>query len=220
MIQERKISLLLVACLTLLGEGCASVKPMRGQHRGFFDRLSDAGSRGRLNRSLASSDDPQAFEETARLAEFVKAEMKLMWPLKNVTVTSTFGRRNDGYHEGIDLRASPGTAVHASADGTVLYADRRIRGYGKMVVLRHLNGISTVYGHNSKLLVRKGQRVRAGQRIAISGNTGRSTGPHLHFEIRSGITPLDPLYVLSTRGVAFIDSEHERHLAQKEIARR
>lgn len=121
---------------------------------------------------------------------------RFCWPLSHIQVTSRFGQRGKRFHEGVDLRARANTPVFASQSGTVLYSDSRIRGYGKMIVIRHDNNISTIYAHNSKLMVKKGQHVRVGQRIALSGSTGRSYGPHLHFEIRYSLGAIDPLGVM------------------------
>lgn len=121
------------------------------------------------------------------------------WPLKRIEITSPFGKRGRVSHDGVDLRAPRGTKVFASKPGTVLYSQSRVRGYGKLVILRHDDGFFTLYGHNSKLLVRSGDRVRAGQPIALSGSTGRSTGPHLHFEIRRGTLALNPVSYLPLR---------------------
>jgi murein DD-endopeptidase MepM/ murein hydrolase activator NlpD len=112
-------------------------------------------------------------------------------------VTSPFGQRSHSFHEGVDLRAPAGTLVYASHAGQVLYAGAKIRGYGKMIVIRHSSGIATIYAHNSKLLVHKGQWVTQGTKIALSGSTGHSHGAHLHFEIRSGVEAIDPTQVIS-----------------------
>jgi murein DD-endopeptidase MepM/ murein hydrolase activator NlpD len=117
----------------------------------------------------------------------------LRWPLVAPRVTSRFGRRWGRPHEGIDMGAPIGTPVYAAAAGTVLYSGDRVRGYGNMVVLKHGDELVTVYAHNSRLLVRAGEQVRAGQEIARVGDTGRSTGPHLHFEVRRRDVPVDPI---------------------------
>jgi murein DD-endopeptidase MepM/ murein hydrolase activator NlpD len=122
--------------------------------------------------------------------------LSFRWPLDNVEVTSPFGQRKHEFHEGVDLRAKSGTSVYSAHAGQVLYAGDRISGYGRMIVIRHSSGIATVYAHNSKLLVRKGQWVSQGTRIAVSGSTGHSTGPHLHFEVRAGVAAINPLEVL------------------------
>lgn len=138
------------------------------------------------------------------------------WPLADVTVTSNFGGRDGSFHDGIDLRAPVGTAVYAAADGVVIYAGNRIRGYGNMVVLRHANGLSTVYAHNSVVFARKGQKVRRGSRIAFSGNTGHSSGPHVHFEVRKGITAINPASLLVDPSVV---REANRRIAARESRR-
>lgn len=127
----------------------------------------------------------------------IARSVRLTWPLQRVEVTSRFGERDGDPHEGIDLRASTGTPVLAAHDGVVLYSGSGIGGYGRLVVIKNGQGISTVYGHNSRLLVRKGQRVRRGQRIALSGSTGRSSGPHVHFEVRLGVRAVDPLLLIA-----------------------
>jgi hypothetical protein len=132
------------------------------------------------------------------------------WPTNVVVVTSRFGIRGKEHHDGVDLRAHMGTTVHAAADGKVIYAGAKIRGYGRMVVLRHAGKLSTVYAHNSKLLVSAGQRVRRGQRIALSGSSGHSTGPHLHFEVRQGVAAIDPLLLMPSPAVA---NEANRRMA-------
>jgi len=120
---------------------------------------------------------------------------RLRWPVKGV-VTSKFGRRGSRMHDGIDIGAKEGTPVHAAAAGEVVYADSRLSGYGKLVIIRHGRNLFTAYGHNQRMLVRKGAHVRAGDVIARVGHTGRATGPHLHFEVRQGSTPVNPLAYL------------------------
>jgi murein DD-endopeptidase MepM/ murein hydrolase activator NlpD len=116
-------------------------------------------------------------------------------------ITSTFGYRRSPfskrreYHEGVDIRVQTGTPIIATADGTVVFAGWK-RGYGRTVIVDHGYGYRTVYAHNYRLLVRKGQFVRRGQRLALGGNTGRSTGPHLHYEIRFCNRPVNPLRMI------------------------
>jgi murein DD-endopeptidase MepM/ murein hydrolase activator NlpD len=115
----------------------------------------------------------------------------LVWPVRGV-LASRFGQRNGQPHEGIDVAAPEGTLVTAAAAGRVVFAGRQ-SGYGSLVILRHAGELLTVYAHASRLLVREGDEVAAGAAIARVGNTGRSTGPHLHFEVREGTRPRDPL---------------------------
>ena len=117
----------------------------------------------------------------------------LRWPLAAPRLTSPFGKRWGRVHEGIDMAAPIGTPVYAAAAGVIIYAGDRVRGYGNMVVVRHNDGMVTVYAHNSVLLVHSGDVVAAGQQIARVGDTGRSTGAHLHFEVRRGGDPQDPM---------------------------
>ncbi len=120
---------------------------------------------------------------------------RLLWPVKG-TVTSKFGRRGSRMHDGIDINAREGTPVHAAASGEVVYADSRLSGYGKLIIIRHGKNLFTAYGHNQRMLVRKGTKVRAGDVIGRVGHTGRASGPHLHFEVRQGSTPVNPLAYL------------------------
>jgi murein DD-endopeptidase MepM/ murein hydrolase activator NlpD len=101
-------------------------------------------------------------------------------------ITSPYGyrRRFRRMHKGVDLKVNIGDTVYAAFDGRVRITNYERRGYGKYVVLRHTNDLETVYGHLSAFLVEPDQYVKAGQPIALGGNTGRSTGPHLHFETR------------------------------------
>ncbi len=119
---------------------------------------------------------------------------KLAWPLKGV-LYGRYGVRSGRRHDGIDLSAPEGTAIGAAAPGAVIYAGEQA-GYGEIVILRHQGGLVTLYAHCSALLVEEGANVKAGQPIARVGQTGRSTGPHLHFEVREGTRPRNPLLFL------------------------
>jgi len=115
----------------------------------------------------------------------------LGWPVSG-PVTSGYGTRWGRMHEGIDIAVGEGTPVRAAAAGTVIYAGW-MSGYGNLVVLDHGNGLSTAYAHNSSLVVSVGQSVGAGAVVSYSGNTGNSTGPHVHFEVRVNGSAVDPL---------------------------
>ena len=119
-----------------------------------------------------------------------------VWPAKGV-LTSGYGWRWGRLHKGIDIAAPVGTPIFAAASGKVISAGWNSGGYGNLVKIRHLDGSVTLYAHNNRISVRKGQKVTQGQKIAEMGNTGFSTGPHLHFEIHSkkyGVT--NPLALL------------------------
>jgi len=162
---------------------------------------------GRLIFVLTPSGRPAIPEQTPAVSSSEASEKPalpsaradkapLRWPMESPVLTSLFGKRWGRDHEGIDLSAPPGTLVLAAADGEVIYASNYVRGYGNMVVIQHPDDILTVYAHNSSLLVKTGDRVRVGQPIAKVGSTGRSTGPHLHFEVRRREIPQDPLLFL------------------------
>lgn len=116
---------------------------------------------------------------------------QLVYPV-NGQFTSPFGYRWGRLHAGIDLAVPVGTAVHAADTGTVRYASW-MDGYGNYICIQHTSSMSTCYGHNSRLMVSVGQSVTQGQVIAASGNTGHSTGPHVHFEVRINGNPVDPM---------------------------
>jgi lipoprotein NlpD len=136
----------------------------------------------------------------------IRADRQFAWPVTAGMVSSPFGIRNGVMHDGIDIAANTGTAVRAADDGTVIFAGR-LRGYGDVVILQHSGGYVTVYGHNERNLVRDGEKVVRGQEIAELGETGRATGPNLHFEVRFHGQPQNPLAFLPqpppTSGIAF-----------------
>lgn len=120
----------------------------------------------------------------------------LRWPLDSGTVSSEYGNRHGKMHKGMDIAAPVGLPVHASAGGEVIYAGNGLSGYGNVVILRHDKQMTSLYAHNSSLKVRVGDQVSQGDVIALLGNTGRSTGPHVHFEIREGDTHINPRTLL------------------------
>jgi murein DD-endopeptidase MepM/ murein hydrolase activator NlpD len=115
----------------------------------------------------------------------------LIWPV-NAAVTSPFGWRWGRMHQGIDLGAAEGTPIKAAASGTIIYCGWE-SGYGNLTVIDHGGNLATAYGHQSSIAVACGQQVAQGELIGYVGNTGHSTGPHLHFEVRINGEPVDPL---------------------------
>jgi murein DD-endopeptidase MepM/ murein hydrolase activator NlpD len=109
----------------------------------------------------------------------------LVWPARG-SLSSRYGRRWGRMHQGIDIAGPVGTPIVAAAEGTVIASGYSSGGYGNVVDVQHADGSFTRYGHNSRLLVSVGQQVKQGQNIAEMGSTGRSTGPHLHFEYHTG----------------------------------
>lgn len=134
-----------------------------------------------------------------------------LWPVMG-RITSSFGERSDpingeegSFHPGIDIAAAFGTPVRAPADGVVLKASFG-NGYGREIVIDHGNGIETVYGHLSGFAVTDGERVRRGQIIGYLGDSGRSTGPHLHYEVRIHDAPVNPHKYLRETITQFADA--------------
>lgn len=118
------------------------------------------------------------------------------WPVDTARMTRGFLPNRRKPHLGIDLAAPKGTNVYASHDGVIIYAGREFKGYGKMVMIEGKNGWATLYAHFSKILVKEGETVQQGSLIGAMGSTGRSTGSHVHFEIRRIRGPVDPLIYL------------------------
>ncbi|MGH3736141.1 MAG: M23 family metallopeptidase [Micromonosporaceae bacterium] len=121
-------------------------------------------------------------------------------PTTGYDLSSGFGHRWGTVHNGVDLAGPTGTPIRTVHSGTVERAGW-YGGYGYAVIVDHGNGVSTLYGHNSRVLVKQGQRVLTGQRIALMGSTGYSTGPHLHFEVHLSDEPVDPVPWMRRHGV-------------------
>jgi murein DD-endopeptidase MepM/ murein hydrolase activator NlpD len=125
---------------------------------------------------------------------------RFLWPVPHFyRVSSNFGKRGRRHHDGIDIPAPKGTPIVAVDSGVIIYSANGIRGYGNMIVVSHGDDIFTVYAHNSKNKVDKGDKVKKGEVIGLIGNTGRSTGPHLHFEIRVKNKVRNPAQYLSKK---------------------
>jgi murein DD-endopeptidase MepM/ murein hydrolase activator NlpD len=123
---------------------------------------------------------------------------EFIWPIPG-KISSGFGGRGRKFHWGIDIPAPKGTPIRAAADGLVLISSEGFRGfsgYGRMVLIEHGGGISTLYAHNSKNDVKAGTCIRAGEILGEVGSTGNATGSHLHFEVRKNGKPVNPLNYL------------------------
>lgn len=140
---------------------------------------------------LAKAAEPKAEAKAEAAAETASAET-FRWPAKG-RVISGFGSRGSGaQNDGINIALPEGTPVRAAEGGVVVHADDALKGYGKMVLVRHPNGYISVYANNGDLNVKRGETVKRGQVIAHSGASGNVTSPQLHFELRKGSTPVDP----------------------------
>lgn len=146
-----------------------------------------------IKKNVASKSDKKIIIKHSNRPDFI-------WPLKN-KITSSFGMRKhpitgkNTFHCGVDIGAVTNTNIKSSYTGKVIFNGWK-GGYGKMIVIEHKNNYITVYAHLNKILVKKGDYVKTGQIIAKSGATGTVTGPHLHFEIRKYLTPLNPIQIL------------------------
>lgn len=142
----------------------------------------------------------QRYKKTIEQLEVTNEELKRTpteWPSKSTDISSPFGLRSDPFHKasslhtGIDIRGKTGTPVYAGADGTVILAER-YGGYGNTVKIKHSDTYTTLYAHLSEIKVKNGDFVQKGELIGSIGSTGRSTGPHLHYEIIENGEPIDP----------------------------
>lgn len=129
-------------------------------------------------------------------------------PLDHTIVTSDFGLRRAVWHYGVDIRVKSGKPVYAAFDGVVRISGYDRRGFGRFILIRHKNGLETLYGHLSQNLVKLGQEVKAGEIIGKGGNSGRSTAPHLHFELRYSGNAIDPNEIFDFRENRIISSSY------------
>ncbi len=166
--------------------------------------------------SSGEEPDPEEIRANEVLAQLDLLNLRRMaaeslpfsMPLRtSYRISSTFGYRSDPFnggrrlHSGLDMAGAHGSPIYATADGVVSFAGRQ-SGYGNVVVLRHAMGFETRYAHMSRIRVQEGQRVSRGDQIGDMGSTGRSTGPHLHYEVRTGGTPRNPMtYITAGRNV-------------------
>ncbi len=124
------------------------------------------------------------------------------WPVRGRVISKFGSKPNNTKNEGINIAVPEGTAVRASEAGVVAYAGNELKGYGNLVLIRHQNGWVTAYAHNKELSVKRGDTVRRGDVIAKAGSTGSVTSPQVHFEVRQGATPVDPMKYLTSQTAA------------------
>jgi len=139
---------------------------------------------------LSAETPVKASEATGALPTF-------RWPVRGKVITSYGAKTNGKANDGINLAVPEGTPVKAAEDGVVAYSGNELKGYGNLVLVRHSSGYVTAYAHASELLVKRGDTIKRGQIIAKSGQSGEVGSPQLHFEIRKGSSPVDPLQFLN-----------------------
>ena len=169
--------------------GAARDQGGRGDGRTPAKGASGAGHRQR-SKSAAAETPVKAAEATGALPTF-------RWPVRGKVITAYGAKANGKANDGINLAVPEGTPVKAAEDGVVAYSGNELKGYGNLVLVRHANGYVTAYAHASELLVKRGDTIKRGQIIAKSGQSGEVGSPQLHFEIRKGSSPVDPLQFLN-----------------------
>jgi murein DD-endopeptidase MepM/ murein hydrolase activator NlpD len=156
----------------------------------------DPQQKARLAQSAPTAEDTAA-ENPVKAADATGALPTFRWPVRGKVITSYGAKTNGKANDGINLAVPEGTPVKAAEDGVVAYSGNELKGYGNLVLVRHANGYVTAYAHASELLVKRGDTIKRGQIIAKSGQSGEVSSPQLHFEIRKGSSPVDPLQFLN-----------------------
>jgi len=163
-------------------------------------RVAAAGPQqsARLAQASPTAEDVAAAETpAAKAGESTGALPTFRWPVRGKVITTYGAKTNGKSNDGINLAVPEGTPVKAAEDGVVAYSGNELKGYGNLVLVRHSNGYVTAYAHASELLVKRGDTIKRGQVIAKSGQSGEVGSPQLHFEIRKGSAPVDPLQFLN-----------------------
>jgi murein DD-endopeptidase MepM/ murein hydrolase activator NlpD len=151
----------------------------------------------RLAQSAPTPEENAAAEAPVKASEATGALPTFRWPVRGKVITTYGAKTNGKSNDGINLAVPEGTPVKAAEDGVVAYSGNELKGYGNLILVRHANGYVTAYAHASELLVKRGDTIKRGQVIAKSGQSGEVGSPQLHFEIRKGSTPVDPLQFLN-----------------------
>jgi murein DD-endopeptidase MepM/ murein hydrolase activator NlpD len=144
-----------------------------------------------------TEEKPVAEQVSIKPSEATGALPTFRWPVRGKVITSYGAKTNGKSNDGINLAVPEGTPVKAAEDGVVAYSGNELKGYGNLVLVRHSNGYVTAYAHASELMVKRGDTIKRGQIIAKSGQSGEVGSPQLHFEIRKGSSPVDPLQFLN-----------------------
>ena len=147
---------------------------------------------------MVSQETPKADVAPEKVAEPAGSLQSFRWPVHGRVIAGFGSRPNGTQNDGINIAVPEGTQVKAADDGVVAYAGNELKGYGNLVLVRHSNGYVSAYANASELLVKRGDTIKRGQVIALSGQTGNVTSPQLHFEIRKGSTPVDPTKYLAS----------------------
>ena len=169
---------------TIGGSRLAAAAPAGPQQSARYAQANPA------TESAEAAPAPKPAETTSALPTF-------RWPVRGKVITGYGAKTNGKSNDGINVAVPEGTPVKAAEDGVVAYSGNELKGYGNLILVRHANGYVTAYAHASELLVKRGDTIKRGQVIAKSGQSGEVGSPQLHFEIRKGSTPVDPLQFLN-----------------------
>jgi murein DD-endopeptidase MepM/ murein hydrolase activator NlpD len=151
----------------------------------------------RLAQATPTPEETATAEAPVKASEATGALPTFRWPVRGKVITTYGAKTNGKSNDGINLAVPEGTPVKAAEDGVVAYSGNELKGYGNLILVRHANGYVTAYAHASELLVKRGDTIKRGQVIAKSGQSGEVGSPQLHFEIRKGSSPVDPLQFLN-----------------------
>ena len=205
-----------LASLQSLADEVATAYGVRKQLAGSPDLISEAPLAPTMRDTLAEYNYLRTTNLAGRQRNiFVRGDVNVLpgvWPV-NGRLMGGYGRRSDPFsgegemHKGVDISAPMGTPVKAAADGIIIHAGWN-GGYGRCVIVDHGNNYQTLYGHLSRLDVMEGQEIRQGETLGSVGTTGHSTGPHLHYEVHVGSTPVNPYRFLANASTARTPSSH------------
>lgn len=200
------------AAQDLLARQAPVDKKMKSVDTLTFQQLLDREYSGLPAEDLYADWENKYAHRATQLPDEYKIDLRdFCMPTPSRVITSNFGARWGRQHKGLDIKVYIGDTIRAAFSGKVRIVRYERRGYGKYVVIRHYNGLETIYGHMSKQLVTEDQEVRAGDPIGLGGNTGRSTGSHLHFETRLCGVALNPALMFDFRNQDVVDDYYVFH---------
>tara|TARA_B110000285_G_scaffold104055_1_gene118476 strand:- start:3131 stop:3970 length:840 start_codon:yes stop_codon:yes gene_type:complete len=169
----------------------------------FYDTSSIYTNDWKVNITFAYEDKSYA---ATQLIKFTDSTHSYSFPIEK-KMTSPFGKRGRSFHKGVDIPLHTGEKIVAAFDGKVRYATYNNGGFGRLIIIRHTNGLETYYAHLSKIKVKPNQIVKAGELIGLGGSTGRSYSPHLHFEVRFRDKPINPENIFDAKDFCLLNEE-------------
>jgi murein DD-endopeptidase MepM/ murein hydrolase activator NlpD len=194
----RKSAAVAAATPTTAPEAVAAAQPVAPAPVPPVNKMAalETQQKARLAQAAPNAEEP-AVESPVKAAEATGAVPTFRWPARGKVITAYGAKSNGKSNDGINLAVPEGTPIKAADDGVVAYSGNELKGYGNLVLIRHSNGYVTAYAHASELMVKRGDTIKRGQVIAKSGQSGEVQSPQLHFEIRKGSSPVDPLQFLN-----------------------